>query len=80
MGELDRLARLAEDPLAVTVELHIKLHNNGAMSVSAPIGDPAFCKQLLEEAWEAIKRQTQAGVVVVPGRDVDAKARASYLD
>lgn len=65
--------------MGVTLELTIRLHRNGAMSVQAPLGDPAFCKQLLEEAWEAIKRQTEPATVIVPERDVDTRVREAYL-
>lgn len=59
------------DGLDVTVDLHIRLHRNGAMSVSAPIGDKVLCFQMLDHARDAIKRQgRERPGIIVPGKDV----------
>lgn len=67
------------DDLEVTVTLTIRLHRNGAMSIEGPTGDVAFCKQLLDETWDAIKRNQRPVPLIVPGCDVEAKAKESYL-
>lgn len=65
--------------LPATVCLTIRLHQNGAMSVEGPVSDRAFCKQLLDEAWEAIKRQTKdRPLIVTPSADVDVRAKEAY--
>lgn len=64
--------------LAVTVSLTIRLYQNGAMSVDGPTGDPAFCKKLLEEAWDAIKRNQKPQALVVPCGDVESRAKKAY--
>jgi hypothetical protein len=75
----DRMQRQASDPLGVTLTLTIRLHNNGAMSIEAPIGDPKFCLHLLDEAAHAIKRQAaERAKIIVPGEDVDSRAQPSY--
>lgn len=76
--ELEPLQQLG-DELSVSVALTIRLHRNGAMSVEGPTGDKAFCRKLLDEAWHAINRQPARGGIVVPGADVDSRARESYL-
>lgn len=76
--ELEPLQQLGGE-LAVSVALTIRLHRNGAMSVEGPTGDKAFCRKLLDEAWHAINRQPARGGIVVPGADVDSRARESYL-
>lgn len=61
-----------KDGLGVVVDLHIRLHQNGAMSISAPVGDRNLCLQLLEHAKDAIKRQAKdANALIVPGKDVE---------
>jgi hypothetical protein len=71
----EKLARdLPGDELAVSVSLTIRLHRNGALSVEGPVADPAFCRQLLDHAWDAIQRQTKPQpLLVVPERDVGIK-------
>lgn len=76
--ELEPLSRLG-DELAVSLTLTIRLHQNGAMSVEGPTADKAFCRKLLDEAWHAINRQPARGGIIVPGVDVDSRARESYL-
>lgn len=66
------------DDLGVTVSLTIRLHRNGAMSVEGPTGDPAFCKKLLDEAWDAIRRNQKAQPLIVPEKDVESRAKESY--
>jgi hypothetical protein len=84
MPELDqdayqKILRGPDDPLAATVTLAIRLHRNGALSVEGPIADKAFCRRLLDEAWDAIKRQSRdVPALVVPGGDVDSQARENY--
>jgi hypothetical protein len=84
MPDLDRdayekILRGPDDPLAVTVTLAIRLHRSGALSVEGPIADKAFCRRLLDEAWDAIKRQQRdVPDLVVPGGDVDSRARENY--
>lgn len=60
-----------KDGLGVVVDMHIRLHENGAMSVSAPIGDRNLCLQLLAHAKDAIERQAKPHALVIPGKDVD---------
>lgn len=74
----ERMQRQAQDPMGVTLTLSIRLHANGAMSVEGPIADPAFCRHLLDEAWHAIQRQGARPTLIVPGNDVDSKARDDY--
>lgn len=59
------------DGLGVAVDLHIRLHENGALSISAPIGDRNLCLALLDNARDAILRQAKLKGLVVPGKDVD---------
>lgn len=78
-GELESLSRLQpKDGLRVACVLTIRLHENGAMSVEGPTADKIFCKKLLDEAWHAINRQPKRGELIVPGRDVDSRPKASY--
>lgn len=84
MPELDEDAyeriKRGPDPLGVTLTLAIRLHGNGALSVEGPIADKAFCRRLLDEAWDAIKRQHRnVSGLVVPAVDVDSVARDNYL-
>lgn len=73
----ERAARqFKDDELAVDMELSIKLHRNGALSVSGPVGDRAFCRKLLDEAWAAINRQEPT--IITPGRDVDSRPKEAY--
>lgn len=69
------------DGLAVEVALTIRLHRNGAMSVEGPTGDPKFCKQMLDEAWDAIKRNHKPDrpALIVPAGDVEARPKEAYL-
>lgn len=61
-----------KDGLGVVVDMHIRLHENGAMSISAPIGDRQLCLNMLAHATDTIKRQAKdANQLVVPGKDVD---------
>lgn len=60
-----------KDGLGVTVDLHIRLHENGAMSISGPTGDMDFCLQLLEHAKDAIRRQAKPRELIVPAKDLD---------
>lgn len=68
------------DDLAVVLTLSIRLHKNGAMSVEGPVGDPDFCRKLLDEGWAAIKRNAaeEKPVLIVPGNDVDSRPKESY--
>lgn len=78
--ELESLRRIRNnDDLAVTVALTIRLHANGALSVEGPTGDKEFCRKLLDEALNAINRQPSRGALIVPGHDVDSRAREAYL-
>lgn len=77
--ELESLARIRGEGLAVSLTMTIRLHANGAMSVEGPTGDKAFCRKLLDEAWKAIERQPAPGKLVIPGKDVDSRSRESYL-
>lgn len=77
--ELESLRRIrSDDDLAVTLTLTVRLHANGAMSVEGPTGDKAFCRKLLDEAWHAINRQPSRGALIIPGYDVDSKAKEAY--
>ncbi len=68
-----KLARdLGDNP--VTVSITIRLHQSGALSVEAPLGDPAFCYRMLDEARDAIKRQSP----IIPACDVDSRAKERY--
>jgi hypothetical protein len=76
---MDRLNRTLPG-LGVTLTLTIRLHENGAMSVEGPTGDPAFCKKLLEEAWQAIQRQPRfTKEIVIPERDLDSRVKKEYV-
>ena len=66
------------DDLAVSVTLSIRLHRNGAMSVDGPVGDPVFCKKLLDEAWDTIKRNQKPQPLIVPETGVEIQAKESY--
>jgi hypothetical protein len=67
----EKLAYDLPDDLAVGVELVIRLHRNGSLSISGPIGEPEFCYQLLDHARDAIKRQTtERPSLVIPSYDV----------
>lgn len=62
------------DGLGVVIDLHIRLHQNGAMSVSAPIGDLDLCMSMLENGRDAILREGKRlgrANIIVPGDDVD---------
>lgn len=77
--ELESLRRIRnDDELAVTLTLTVRLHANGAMSVEGPTGDKEFCRRLLDEAWHAINRQPSRGPLIIPGHDVDARAKEAY--
>lgn len=76
--EYHRLMRQLPEP-KVTCELVIRLHADGAMSVAGPVADKEFCRKLLEEAWASINRQTRPGGLVVPGCDVDSRAKEAYV-
>lgn len=65
-----RMARDLPDELGVTVELRITLHKNGALSVSAPLGDKALCYSMLDHARDAITRSTD-NRIVIPEQDVE---------
>lgn len=73
----EAMARLRRDDLAdglaVEVEIAVRLHRNGSMSVAAPLGDKDFCLRMLDEAKDAIRRHGTERTLVVPERDVDAK-------
>lgn len=56
--------------LRATVSLTITLHANGALSVNGPVGDPALCYALLDNARDAVKRQNDKRLVI-PSHDVD---------
>lgn len=60
-----------KDGLGVVVDLHIRLHANGALSVSAPLGDKNLCLQLLDHARDSITRQSNPRKLVIPGKDTD---------
>lgn len=86
-GELDvdayeRMQRVGPemaDPLKVAIELRVRLHVGGALSVEGPIADKAFCRRLLDEAWDAINRQgANRPALVVPGCDTDIRALERY--
>lgn len=77
----DQYARLAHDfsdGLAVDLTLTIRLHRNGSLSVEGPVADTVFCRRLLDEAWDAIKRQGAKPLIVTPGNDVDVRAKPAY--
>lgn len=74
----EKASRDLPDGLAVDVALTIRLHRNGSLSVEGPVADKAFCKQLLEHGWDAIKRQHSGPRLVVPSCDVDVKSREAY--
>lgn len=53
----------------------LRLHDNGAMSVSGTIGDRAFARHLLAQAIDALPLSSVTeGGIVVPNRDVTAQA------
>lgn len=55
--------------------LTVRLHDNGAMSVSGTIGDRAFARQLLEHAKDALPLSSVTeGGIIIPNRDVAAEA------
>lgn len=60
-----------KDGLGVAVDLHIRLHANGAMSISCPVGDKDLALSMLEHAKDAINRQAKPKSLVVPWKDVD---------
>jgi len=72
------------DPMTIArtvdVQLTIRIYRDGAMSVEGPTGDPAFCKQMLDEAYAAILRNQKSDhpALIVPGHDVDTKPQESY--
>lgn len=85
MNELDvdayeRMQRQAADPLGVQLEVIIRLHANGAMSVQGPFGEPKFFLELLDEAKAVVKRQTLPAndQLIVPPDYVGAKAKEAY--
>jgi hypothetical protein len=75
----ERMQREVAANPSFTLRMVITLHPTGAMSIEAPIGDKAFCLKLLAEATEAIKRQTEPTLVLVPERDVESRVRESYV-
>lgn len=75
-----RLRSTFPDPLEVAIELKVRLHRNGALSVEGPVADTEFCRKLLDEAWHAIQRnQRDTTGLIVPERDVDSQPKESYL-
>lgn len=77
MAKLQR--DIPADGLAVAIQLTIRIHQNGAMSVEGPTGDPAFCKKMLDEAWFAIKRNQKQSTLIIPEKDLDSRPKESYL-
>lgn len=51
----------------------LKLHSNGAMSVSGNIGDAKLALQMLDAAKDAVRNQLKArDQIIIPSRDVVA--------
>lgn len=61
---------LSDDGNRVVVELVIRVHASGALSVQAPLEDKAWCLAALEQATSAVKNH-RAGGIIIPGSDVD---------
>jgi hypothetical protein len=58
------------DPYSgVAFTLTITKHEDGSLSVQAPVADRRYCRLLLDQAWAAINRTTPT--LVTPARDVD---------
>lgn len=63
-----------DDGLRVTMEMQIRVHANGALSVSIPVDDEDYCLAMLRHAEDAIRRQSAARrEIVVPGKDVSLR-------
>lgn len=63
---------LRDNPdLRVTVDLTIRLHANGALSVRGPVGDPDLCNWMLDQGRDAVRRQHDK-TIMIPGKDVGA--------
>ena len=66
---LDRL------PEGVVVEVKIKLHASGAMSVEGPMHDKPFLLAMLANAADAVRNHGKNGNLIVPAHDVDVGAQ-----
>ena len=59
------------DDLDIVAEINIRLRRNGAMSVEGNVGDREFALALIDNARDALVRQSKPHTeLVVPGRDV----------
>ncbi len=67
------------DPLDVVAQIGIKLHANGAMSISGNIGDAQLAIQMIDAARDAVKNQLKRrDEIIVPNRDVVVKQHPDY--
>jgi hypothetical protein len=69
------------DNLDVTAFVTVKLHANGALSVSGNIGDAPFALSLLDHAKDAVRGQAEKRKrpeIIVPNRDVAARSSDAY--
>lgn len=76
---MERLQRTF-DPMAVAVQLTIRIHRSGAMSVEGPTADPEFCKKMMGEAYAAIVRnqKPEGPKLIIPESDLDSRPKERY--
>lgn len=62
---------MTDPTLDVVAFISIKLHSNGAMSISGNIGDVKLALGMIDHARDSIKNQLkQKNEIVIPNRDV----------
>lgn len=71
---------LPSAPLSSVVEISIRYHDNGALSVGGNIKDKKFALQLLEHAKDAILREVaEPNEIVIPNKDVSVTPDRRFL-
>jgi hypothetical protein len=67
------------DDLDCVAFVSIRLHSNGAISVSGNIGDTKLAVQMLDAARDAVNNQAKRrDEIVIPNRDVDVKQNNAF--
>jgi len=55
----------------VMAEVVIQIHQSGAMSIQAPMGDKKWCVAALQHAMDAIRNSSQPeSKLIIPEKDV----------
>lgn len=57
-------------PSGVVVEIRVRVHADGALSVQGPIEDKAWTIAALNNAIDAVRNHGRPGALIVPPKDV----------